>query len=200
MILVPLPPPPPCPQTQLDVPETYWTNFKRNMERSSYFCSHALSMGRQWIQNRPPMESFHQSAVRVSIEMDVFLDFLAYTVLPLQSRDRIDLMEQLFVFYEPAILPSPGPPPPPGPMVPPLQIVRKYELPRDGHSYCSPQLLSQEQNYTLSLRRSADDAVLLDVPHALLTALRKSKITRPSVKRLLSQVRPVVSPHLTVPA
>ena len=179
---------------------SYWANFRRNIERSSYFTSLAISNAREWFQPTPPMRSFHNCDVRVSIEMDIFLEFLAYAVLPLQSRDRIDLMEQLFVFYEPAILPPPGPPPPLGPMVPPLQIVRKYELPRDGHSYCSPQLLSQEQNYTLSLRRSADDAFLVDAPRALLEALRKSKITKPSVKRLLSQVRPVVSPHLTVHA
>ena len=179
---------------------TYWANFRRNIERSSYFTSPAITNGRTWFQTKPPMRSFHNSDVRVSIEMAIFLDFLAYAVLPLQSRDRIDLMEQLFVLYEPSIRPSPGPPPPTltSSRHLRLEIVAKYEL-LNSTTYTTPSLLAKERKFTLLLRRSeGDGALLVDVPHALVTALRKAPTGKANVKRLLSEVRPV-SPHLTVP-
>ena len=181
--------------------QTYWANLRRNTERSSYFTSPAITNGLRWFQTKPPMRSFHNCDVCVSIEMAIFLDFLAYAVLPLQSRDRIDLMEQLFVLYEPSIRPSPGPPPPTlaSSRHLRLEIVAKYELLNNSTTYTTPSLLPKERKFALLLRRSeGDGALLVDVPHALVTALRKSPTGKTNVKRLLSEVRPV-SPHLTVP-
>ena len=119
MILAPLPPPPSisCPQTQPDGQATSWTNLKRNISRASYFCLHTTTQARDWFQMNPSMAPFNRSPLCASIEMGIFLDFLSYSyaVLPLQSRDRIGVMDQLFIFFESALLPSPSPPPPAAP-------------------------------------------------------------------------------------
>ena len=134
----------------------------------------------------------------------IFLDFLSSAVLPLQSRDRIGVLDELFILFEPALRPPPPTAPADeltaaSPAVPPLKCAARYFLPPNGPSYRSPQLRPRPTTFTLSFRHSEDGVLFVGVPGSMLTALRKSTISKTMAKRLLPYARPVSPHHLPVP-
>ena len=133
---------------------------------------------------------------RVSIELDIFLDFLCSASLPLSACERTDLLEQLWPLLDGSLTPSPTPAvvvapraPTPAPAIQPLTVWQLPTYSENGSPSASPTPRAIPVKETAHFKFAAHGGILATVPRSLIWSLSPRPFQESSVTRL----RPLVS-------
>ena len=181
-------------QTNQYDPSSAWTTkLHRHLRFASISVASSTAAARIWFQKDPPMPSFYAMCHRVSIELDIFLDFLCSASLPLSACERTDLLEQLWPLLDGSLTPSPTPAvvvapraPTPAPAIQPLTV---WQLSENGSPSAFPHPRAIPVKETVHFKFAAHGNILATVPRSLIWSLSPRPFQESSVTRL----RPLVS-------